>query len=168
VKRTLYRSIVNYPTLILLTVITLCLSACGQTEVFEKNKAIPKYKWQYDLRPTFEFNITDTSTLYNLYVVLRHTDAYGYNNIWLNIGTQSPGDSMRYQRFDLQLGNDATGWEGTGMDDIWEVRKAITRGPTKFNKAGTYKFSVAQIMRENPLDNIISVGIRVERINDLR
>ena len=163
-KRTLYLSIKNYPVLILLISLSWCLSACSETEVFEKNKSIPKYKWQYDLQPVFEFTIRDTSTLYNLFVVLRHTDAYGYNNIWLNIGTQFPGDSIRYQRFDLQLGNDATGWEGTGMDDIWEVRKPITRGPTKFNKTGIYKFSVAQIMRENPLPGIMSVGIRVERV----
>ena len=51
------------------------------------------------------------------------------------------------------------------MDDIWELRKSITRGPFKFNKAGTYKFSVAQVMRENPLPEIISIGVRVERVN---
>ena len=131
--------------------------------MFEKNHSIPKYQWSYDLQPHFEFTITDTVALYNLYVVLRHTDAYRYNNIWLNVGTQAPADSVRYQRFDLQLGSDATGWEGTGMGDIWELRKSITRGPFKFNKAGNYKFSVAQIMRENPLPGIISIGIRLER-----
>ena len=70
---------------------------------------------------------------------------------------------MRYQKFELQLGSDAKGWEGTGMDDIWELRKLITNGPVKFNKAGNYKFSVAHIMRENPLPNILSVGRRVEK-----
>jgi gliding motility-associated lipoprotein GldH len=99
-----------------------------------------------------------------LYIVLRHTDAYRYNNIWLNVGTQSPGDTTRYQKFDLQLGTDATGWEGTGMDDIWEVRKLITNGPVRFNKAGNYKFTIAHIMRENPLPNIMNIGLRVEKV----
>ncbi len=149
---------------ILIIAVSAWLSACTQLDVFEKNAVIPKNEWQYSFKPDFDFIIKDTTASYNLYIVLRHTDAYRYNNIWLNVGTQSPADTMRYQKFDLQLGTDATGWEGTGMDNIWELRKLITNGPVKFNKAGTYKFSVAQIMRENPLTDIMNVGIRVEKV----
>lgn len=140
------------------------LTACTRLDVFEKNMVIPKNQWPYSLQPAFDFIIKDTTASYNVYIVLRHTDAYRYNNIWLDVGTQSPGDSTRYQKFELQLGTDAKGWEGTGMDDIWELRKLITNGPVKFNKAGNYHFSVAQIMRENPLPNIMNIGIRVEKI----
>ena len=149
---------------VLLISATAWLNACTQLDVFEKNSPIPKNEWSYNLKPTFDFTINDTTASYNLFIVLRHTDAYRYNNIWLNVGTQSPKDTVRYQKFDLQLGNDAQGWEGTGMDNIWELRKMITNGPVKFNKAGTYHFSVAQIMRENPLPNVMSVGIRVEKV----
>jgi gliding motility-associated lipoprotein GldH len=149
---------------VLIIAVSWWLTACTQLDVFEKNVVIPKNQWSNSLKPDFEFIIKDTTASYNLYVVLRHTDAYHYNNIWLNLGTQSPADTMRYQKFDLLLGTDAKGWEGTGMDDVWEVRKLITNGPVKFNRAGTYKFSVAQIMRENPLANIMSVGIRVEKV----
>jgi gliding motility-associated lipoprotein GldH len=144
--------------------VSLWLSACRQLDVFEKNVVIPKNQWPYTLKPSFDFIIKDTAAFYNVSVVLRHTDAYRYNNIWINLGTQSPGDTVRYQKFDLQLGNDARGWEGTGMDDIWELRKLITNGPVNFNKAGNYHFIVEQIMRENPLPNIMSVGIRVEKV----
>ena len=140
------------------------VTGCKKTEVFEKSTPIPKHEWKYDRQPAFEFAITDTASLYNLYIVLRHTDAYRYNNIWLNVGTEAPGDTVRFQRFDLQLGTDATGWEGAGMGDIWEVRKSVTRGPFKFNKAGNYKFIIAQIMRENPLPGVMSVGVRVEKV----
>ena len=150
--------------LVILLLAGMGLAACSKVDVFEKNTSIPGYQWQYSLQPVFDFNISDTASLYNLYVVLRHTDAYHYNNIWLNIGTQLPADTMRYQRFDLQLGTDAGGWEGTGMDDIWELRKPITKGPFKFNKPGNYKFSIAQAMRENPLPEIMSVGVRVEKV----
>ncbi len=141
-----------------------CFYSCTQLEVFEKNASIPKNQWEYKFQPAFEFNITDTASEYNLYVVLRHTDAYKYNNIWLNISTQAPADTMKTQRFDLLLGDDAKGWEGSGMDDIWEIRKSVTDGPFKFIKPGRYKFLIAQIMRENPLPNILSIGIRVEKV----
>ena len=161
------RSIVKRP-LLLITYCLLLITAfvgCKQIDVFERNASIPKHEWNYNFQPSFEFNIADTSIEYNLYVVLRHTDAYKYNNIWLNIGTQFPADTMRFQRFDLLLGDDAKGWEGAGMDDIWEIRRSVTNGPIKFRKKGKYKFIVGQIMRENPLPNILSVGIRVEKAN---
>lgn len=147
-----------------IAVTSFWLSACTQLDVFEKNKTITNKNWSATVQPSFDFVIKDIKAQYNLFIVLRHTDAYRYNNIWLNVGTQSPGDSTRFQKFDLQLGNDATGWEGTGMDDIWEVRKLITNGPVTFNKAGNYHFSVAHIMRENPLPNILSIGLRVEKV----
>ena len=78
------------------------------------------------------------------------------------MGLQAPGDSLYYQKLNLQLGNDATGWEGTGMNDIWEVRKLLNGEPRRFRRAGTYYFSIAQIMRDNPLLHIMSVGVRVE------
>jgi gliding motility-associated lipoprotein GldH len=143
---------------------SIWLTACTQLDVFEKSKPIPNNQWQYSFQPAFDFLIKDTTARYNVFIVLRHTDAYRYNNIWLNVGTQSPKDSIRYQKFELQLGTDAQGWEGTGMDNIWELRKLITNGPVKFNKAGNYHFAVAQIMRENPLPNIMDVGIRVEKV----
>jgi gliding motility-associated lipoprotein GldH len=150
--------------LMILVIAVVSLSACTKLDVYEKNVSIPKYEWSYSYKPTFDFSITDTASSYEIYIVLRHTDAYGYNNIWLNLGTKFPGDSMRYQRFELQLGSDATGWEGTGMDDIWEVRKPVTKGPVKFSKAGNYTFTLAQAMREDPLPNIMNAGIRVQRV----
>ena len=154
---------INHTGFLFIVIASVLLSACTQLDVFEKNTVIPKNQWQYSLIPNFDFTIKDTTASYNVYIVLRHTDAYHYNNIWLNVGTRSPADTMRYQKFDLQLGTDAKGWEGTGMDDVWELRKLITNGPVKFNRAGNYTFSVAQIMRENPLANIMSVGVRVEK-----
>jgi gliding motility-associated lipoprotein GldH len=136
------------------------LSACNQIGLFEKNTSIPNLKWQNNFNAIGSFIITDTTSLYNVFVVLRHTDAYAYNNIWLNIGLQAPGDSMKTQKINLTLGSDAQGWEGVGMNDIWEVRKQIARLPLR---KGDYAFSIAQVMRDNPLQHIMSVGLRLEK-----
>ncbi len=132
--------------------------------MFEKNATIQEQQWFYNNKPSFTFTIKDTSPAYNIYIVLRHTDAYGYNNIWLSLGSQAPGDTMQYQNINLDLANDAKGWQGTGMDDIFEVRKNITPGPVPFKKAGNYTFTIAQIMRENPLKHVLNIGIRVEKV----
>jgi gliding motility-associated lipoprotein GldH len=139
--------------------------SCNQIDVFEKNTTIPDYKWQSNFAAMGSFNISDTNAAYSLYIVLRHTDAYKYNNIWLNVGLQSPGDTMFAQKLNLSLGNDATGWEGSGMNDIWEVRKQLTAQPRRFRKPGLYQFNISQVMRDNPLLHVMSVGLRLEKAN---
>jgi gliding motility-associated lipoprotein GldH len=136
------------------------ITGCKQMDLYEKNINLPSHKWAADFNAEGSLKIADTNSLYNVYIVLRHTDAYQYNNIWLNVGLQSIGDSMKQQKVNLALGNDANGWDGVGMNDIWEVRKLIAQIPLKKTE---YKFAISQIMRDNPLPNIMSVGLRVEK-----
>jgi gliding motility-associated lipoprotein GldH len=145
-------------------IIVFLFASCQQIDIFEKNTAIPNHAWQSNFSCNGTFEINDTTSLYNIYVVLRHTDAYKYNNIWLNIGLQSPGDTMYFQKTNLSLGDDAKGWYGAGMDDIWEVRKMLTERPKAFRKKGVYHFSVKHNMRDEPLKNIMSAGLRVEKV----
>ena len=79
------------------------------------------------------------------------------------MGLQPPGDSMHFQKLDLTLGNDADGWEGSGMNDIWEIRKVINNQPRRFKKSGEYRFSIRHIMRDDPLPSVMSAGLRVEK-----
>jgi len=72
------------------------------------------------------------------------------------VGIQPPADSMHYQKVDLSLGTDATGWMGTGMNDIWEIRQPLFNQAFKFKKKGTYNFTITQIMRDNPLPSVMS------------
>ena len=150
----------------IITILLLASSvvSCAKIDLFEKQAEIPSQQWFYNNVPSFTFQITDTASLYNLYIVLRHTDEYNYNNIWLQLGSEAPGDTMHFQNINLSLASDANGWEGTGTDDIFEVRKNITPGRVPFKKPGEYTFSIAQIMRENPLKHILNVGLRVEKV----
>ena len=150
--------------LLFLSLLPAFIISCSNIDLFEKQSQIPDQQWLYANVPEFTFHIDDTASLYNVYIVLRHTDLYNYNNIWLRIGSKVPGDSTHFQNINLRLANDAKGWEGTGISDIFEVRKAISPGPLAFKTSGDYTFSVAQIMRENPLKYILSVGIRVEKV----
>lgn len=148
---------------ILIISLIVFLTACKHIDVFEKSTTIPHYKWDNKNNATGTFNISDTNSAYNIYIVLRHKDSYKYNNIWLNVGLKAPGDTMYFQKVNLTLAEDATGWEGTGMNDIWEVRKLINGQPRRFIKNGEYTFSIGQIMRDNPLPGIMSVGLRVDK-----
>ena len=140
------------------------LASCEKIDVFERSTAFKDQEWQSAVKPAVTFSITDTASLYNLYIVLRHSDAYNYNNIWMNILTKAPGDTLKKQSLQLTLADNKIGWLGSGMDDIFEHRIRITSSPIQFKKPGDYQFAFEQLMREDPLEHVLNVGLRIERV----
>ena len=136
--------------------------SCTTIDLYEKSVAIPGHSWKSDFKPSFTFTIKDTVSPYQLFLILRHTDKYNYNNIYINLSAKLPdSDSIRIIRKDLVLGTDEMGWLGDGMDDIYEHRIAL--GEPERLKAGNYTFTIEQIMRDNPLNNVLNVGLRIEK-----
>lgn len=139
---------------------TLWLAGCTSIDLYEKDVTIPGFSWKNSFRPEFTFTIKDTTAPYQLFLVLRHNERYNYNNIWINLYSQPPGDSVHKAPFELSLATNEK-WLATGMDDIYEHRIKLTE--PQYLRAGVYHFSIEQIMREDPLENVMNVGLRVEK-----
>ena len=145
--------------------ISFILFSCTTVDIYEQTVAIPGHKWANSYRPEFSFEIKDTSIPYNIFFVIRHTEKYNYNNIFINLISKQPGsDSTIKQQKDIPLATNEKGWLGTGMDDIYEQRWnfSSTQG-SFFPKAGIYTFSIEHIMREEPLEHVMNVGLRIEK-----
>ena len=153
-----------FPFFILFT--GIFLQSCETVNLYEKNISVPKHAWSSQFKPEFRFIIEDTTVNYNLFVVLRHNEKYNYNNIWLRLTTRIPGDtSVRKVQYELPLAN-SSGWLTTSsMDDLYEHRILLTPGNEglPLRKAGEYIFTLEQVMREDPLENILNVGLRIEK-----
>lgn len=145
--------------------IGLSLYSCTTIELKEQQHFFPDHQWSSKDSLEFKFDVQDTTVSYRIYLVLRHEDAYGYNNIWVNIGTQTPVEAMKYQLLDLKLADPAKGWLGTGMDDIYDHRISLTPKPIRLYK-GQYIFRLKQAMREDPLQYVLNAGIRVEKATE--
>lgn len=155
----------KFPVLLFL-LFTSHWMACAPPEgIYEKDIPLPGQQWAGSFRPTFTFTISDKDTAwrYNVFIVLRHTDAYIYNNIWIRGTIRQPGDSAaRNDRYDLLLATNDKGWLGTGMEDIYEQRVLIQQS-TRFKKPGQYSFTLEQVMRDDPLKHVLNIGVRIER-----
>lgn len=143
-------------------VLLVAALSCNTIDVYEKTKIFPSHNWVAAEKPTFAFEIKDTAVLYNIFLVIRHHDAYRYNNIWIDVSMKGPSDTLQVKR-EFILGNNAQGWLGSGMDDIFEHRIPFNNKPTALKK-GTYTFQLEQAMREDPLQEILNVGIRVQKL----
>jgi gliding motility-associated lipoprotein GldH len=150
----------RYFTLVLL--IPFLFAACNTIDVFEKTTAIPQHEWSSNNKLDFSFTAKDSTAYYNIYFVIRHTESYHFNNIWVNLTSSGPDKKPQTQKLNIILANN-TGWLGTSMDDIIEQRILLFSHPTKL-QAGEYHFSLQQIMREDPLPNVLNAGVRVEKV----
>ena len=146
----------------------LLLAGCGPSPVYQRSEGVPQTKWASAFKPKFSFQIEDTAATYNLFFLIRHTEAYPFSNIWLAFSIQGPGDTVtKSQRIEIPLAAENGQWYGRGMNEIWEQRMPIAteRGPNiTFPKSGRYTVQFGQAMRTNPLPEVLNVGLRVEKI----
>lgn len=142
--------------------ISYLLYGCTTIDLYEKTVTIPQHAWKSSFRPSFEFNIKDTTSQYRIFLVLRHNEKYSFSNIYINLYVKGPGQdsTLRIQK-DLTLATNEKGWLASGMDDIYEHR--IELAEKQSLKAGAYAFTLEQIMREDPLQNVLNAGIRLEK-----
>ena len=139
----------------------LVASSCTSIDLYEKNISTPNQEWKSGFKPEFSFIIKDTAAQYQVYFIIRHTEKYNYNNIWINLYSQPPGDTLHKAPYELQLANNEKGWLASGMDDIYEHRIKLTDAVNL--RAGEYKLRLENIMREDPLQHVLNIGLRIEK-----
>jgi gliding motility-associated lipoprotein GldH len=141
-------------------------AACDADRVYEENYTIEDNKWYIDTIPSFSFTINDTTIAYNIYYNVRNAISYPFYNLYVTyylIDEQGNQVSGRLQELTLMDAKDGTPL-GSGLGDIFD-HQILALGNYRFKKKGTYTFKIKQYMRQDPLPDIMSIGIRVEKAN---
>lgn len=147
----------------ILALACLFLAGCDPNGVYDDNRSIPGGKWHYRNALPFEVQITDTNAWYNVYVNLRVSSDYAYNNIFLWVTTTNPARKSDKRRVEIRLADEHGKWLGSGLGDIYDYQfPAIQK--VKFPVSGFYRFELEQNMRDDTLQYVKSAGIRVEKM----
>lgn len=143
----------------------LLLAGCDTIDLYEQTVPLTGQAWKSSTKPSFRFTIKDTASPYQVFITLRHTARYHFNNIWVRLKVDSPEGKPFSSDIELPLANPATGWLGSGMDDVYEHRILLPQltPDDRFHRAGTYTFTLEHLMREDPLEQVLNVGLRVEK-----
>lgn len=141
----------------------LFLSSCDSKRVFEANVELPKRNWYIDSIPSFRFKVEDASKAYNLLINVRNAESYPYYNLYLRYYLlDSTLKEIKAQQVELILMDPKTGKPtGDGLGDIYSHQYQLL-GNFVFPKQGEYVVKLKQYMRQDPLPEINSVGIRLE------
>jgi gliding motility-associated lipoprotein GldH len=137
--------------------------SCHLNNTYEKNIEVPGFKWDYQYMPEFAVQIDDTVSQYNMYVNIRHQESYAYLNLWMVLHSSNPTGQQQKERLQLYLAKPDGQWIGEGINGIWMVSVPIKQ-KIKFPKKGLYTFALEHDMRSNPLQAILNVGFKLEKV----
>jgi len=136
-------------------------SSCTPNEIYDKNTIVPGYNWDYNFKPSFVFDIPDTSKPYRLYINVRHLEAYPYMNLYVWLHILTPEGKVLHRRENVLLAEPSGKWLGEGLNGVWMMHQWCH--DLSFGKvAGRYHISIEQDMRVSPLPAVMSVGVRLE------
>lgn len=137
--------------------------ACQTVPIYEQSTIHPDHQWHSTKPEKYVFNITDTNHVYKVIFVIRHHNSYQYKNIWIELSHGSTNERPQTETFNLNLADDQKGWLGSGMVDIYDQRIPLYAKPIHL-KYGIHTFTIKHTMREDPLQNMLATGIRIEKV----
>lgn len=157
----------------ILSIIWTCLVlvSCDSSQVFDEYRSISD-EWNKDEIIEFDVTPPDSINPYNLFVNIRNTNDYKYNNLFLIVKMNYPNGKVLADTLEYRMTTPEGEFLGTGFTDVKE-NKLWYKGhqdPFIFNEAGVYKVKIQHAMRANGdvdgienLEGIIDVGLRIER-----
>jgi gliding motility-associated lipoprotein GldH len=145
------------------------LVSCDSNRVFDTYKSVPN-NWHKDSVITFKVNPPDSTNAYNLFVNLRNTNAYKYNNLYLIVEMVYPHGKTTKDTLEYKMAEPSGKLLGTGYTDVKE-NKLWYKEQIVFDEAGEYQVNIQHAMRENgkvngviELEGITDIGFRIENI----
>lgn len=148
----------------LLVLMMFCaLAGCEKNRIYERNVPLRHHQWGKNEPVEFEVNISDTAATYDLFVNVRHRANFKAVNLWMRVFIGFPdGDSLRFEE-NVLLGDNTRGrWLGDCVADVCDLQHTVASG-VRLRQQGTHRFALFHLMWEDPLESVMSVGLRLEK-----
>lgn len=145
----------------LFILLTVLLISCGGNFVINDSQSVD-HPWRAKQTIDFEFNIQDTLSPYSFFINVRNDIDYNYSNIYFFIETTFPNGEMSRDTVECILANVRGKWLGKGMGSIKESSHLIRKN-LYFPVSGLYKMQIEQAMRDEALNGIEDIGIKISK-----
>jgi len=153
---------VKTTVLVFALMLSLLLTSCGKKYLYDDVHTLPADGWNKNQKERFIFNVPDTTCTFLFYLDLRNEIDYRYSNLYVFMETQFPNGNITRDTLECILAEPSGKWTGRGYGRLKE--NMILLNPTiKFPLKGSYTIDIEQAMRDEILEGITDVGIRIER-----
>ncbi|MDR2065572.1 MAG: gliding motility lipoprotein GldH [Prevotellaceae bacterium] len=141
--------------------ILILFASCTDNGIYRQNKPIASTGWHKDSTAQFTAPVADTISEFDIYIYVRNTNDYPFQNLYLFLKTTSPRGISAADTINLIIADDYGKWTGKSISRIWE-NKFPYIGNIKFANSGNYVFDIRQGMRLDVLKGISDVGIEIK------
>ena len=147
----------------------LCLSAvvsCGPSPTFSERIEVNPDGWPLAEPIRFTAPVPDSTTVYNLNLIVDHSTEYRYENIYLKIKTIFPDRPEKEEQLNIDLATQIGKWVGKCSADNCKTKVYLLEN-FKFPSPGDYTFQLQQYTRNEELKGINSLQMELYRVIDL-
>lgn len=145
---------------ILLMIIVVALSSCTEVPAYVSYESIADQTWDRNNEISFDVDMQDTISLFDIVVNIRNTTNYRYQNFWMFIESESPEGTVEKDTVECILANNRGEWLGNGFFSIHEM-PVLYLNNIQFPQKGNYHFEIRQAMRDSILLGIHEVGLNI-------
>lgn len=153
---------INNIASLVFVIITILFSSCDADRIYENNIKIDKEGWPIHKTYRFSAEISDTILANNIYINVRNSGNYDWSNLYLFIKTTAPNGATIKDTVSLRLADDKGKWLGNGFGSIFDNQIPYKMN-VGFPNKGIYVFELQHGMRTKNLENILDIGIRIEK-----
>lgn len=145
----------------------MVLLSCNSNTVASDTRALSSH-WGEDEVLEFTLPKLDSLKKYDVYLNIRNTNDYKYNNIFLIVSMNFPHGKTITDTLEYRMAKPDGSWLGQGIGNVKE-NKLWYREQVSFLEDGDYTLTIAQAVRNNGavegvtnLEGITDVGFSIE------
>ena len=148
----------------------ICMLSCDSNSVFDDYKTVSS-TWNKSDIINFNIQAPDSTNAYNLFLNVRNTEDYKYNNLFLIVEMDFPHGKIIKDTLEYKMADPNGKLLGTGLGSVKENKLWYKEGVI-FNESGEYIVKIQHAMRKNgvvngieDLEGITDIGFRIEALN---
>lgn len=145
------------------TLISAAILVAALTSCSDRHSSVADFRdvdpagWAYGNPLKYSPNGLDSTKPRRLLLTVRHSNAYPYRNIWLEVTTQTLGTKF-LDTINIELADVYGRWHGTGFGPSYQYEVPV--GDAK-NIGDTTLISVRHIMRVDTLRGVEQIGFTI-------
>lgn len=146
--------------LLILILMAISFSGCDRNKVYEADISFEEKTWDMNKIPAFSFELEHTKTV-DIFFKMRNDLDYPFQNLYVQYTfRKQKGNELKKDLVNLSLFNAKTGVPLGKGSSVFQNRAILLTSQTL--AAGSYEVELAQYMRNEALNGVYSIGIRVE------